>query len=70
MMSTPAETVSEVKTDLLYASISLKKEENERNQKEDIALHPFFLQILFISSTSVHFSAKKEVSSKKGNSCT
>ncbi len=37
MMSTPAETVSEVKTDLLYASISLKKEENERNQKEDSA---------------------------------
>ncbi|WP_067205797.1 PA3496 family putative envelope integrity protein [Marinomonas aquimarina] len=36
-MSTPAETVSEVKTDLLYASISLKKEENERNQKEDSA---------------------------------
>lgn len=37
MMSTPAETVSEVKTDLLYASISLKKEENERHQKEDSA---------------------------------
>jgi len=39
-------------------------------KKEDIVLHPFFLQILSISSTSVHFSAKKEVSSKKGNSCT
>ncbi|CUB03639.1 PA3496 family putative envelope integrity protein [Marinomonas fungiae] len=36
-MSTPAEIVSEVKTNLLYASISLKKEENERNQKEDSA---------------------------------
>lgn len=34
MMSTPAEMISEVKTHLLYASISLKKEENERNQKE------------------------------------
>lgn len=33
-MSTPVETISEIKTDLLYASISLKKEENERNQKE------------------------------------
>ena len=39
-------------------------------KKEDIALDPFFLQILSISSTSVHFSAKKEVSSKKGNLCT
>ena len=39
-------------------------------KKEDIVLHPFFLQILSISSTSVHFSAKKEVSSKKGNLCT
>lgn len=35
MMSTPAEIISEVKTNLLHASISLKKEENERNQKED-----------------------------------
>ncbi|MBM6550625.1 PA3496 family putative envelope integrity protein [Marinomonas ostreistagni] len=33
-MSTPVETIAEVKTDLLYASISLKKEETERNQKE------------------------------------
>jgi len=39
-------------------------------KNEDIKLHPFFLEILFISSTSVHFSAKKEVSSKKENSCT
>ena len=39
-------------------------------KKEDIALDPFSLQILSISSTSVHFSAKKEVSSKKGNLCT
>ena len=39
-------------------------------KKEDIVLHPFFLQILSISSTSMHFSGKKEVSSKKGNSCT
>ncbi|MFD1382912.1 PA3496 family putative envelope integrity protein [Rhodanobacter aciditrophus] len=36
-MSTAVETISEVKTDLLHASISLKKEENERNQKEDSA---------------------------------
>lgn len=36
-MSTTVETISEVKTDLLHASISLKKEENERNQKEDSA---------------------------------
>ncbi|TDO97472.1 PA3496 family putative envelope integrity protein [Marinomonas balearica] len=27
--------VAEIKTELLHASISLKKEENERNQKED-----------------------------------
>ena len=38
-------------------------------KKEDIALDPVFLQILSLSSTSVHFSAKKEVSSKKGNLC-
>lgn len=36
-MSTTVETISEVKTELLHASISLKKEENERNQKEDSA---------------------------------
>ncbi|TPE55219.1 hypothetical protein FJM67_01320 [Maribrevibacterium harenarium] len=34
-MSISSETVSEVKTDLLHASISLQKEEDERNQKED-----------------------------------
>ena len=39
-------------------------------KKEDIALDPFFLHILSISSTSVHFSAKKEVSTKKGDLCT
>jgi len=51
-----------------------EKEGKSDNQcfykKEDIALDPVFLQILSISSTSVHFSAKKEVSSKKGSLCT
>ncbi|RDL44899.1 hypothetical protein DN730_04585 [Marinomonas piezotolerans] len=36
-MSTPVEIIAEVKTELLHASISLEKEENERNQKEDSA---------------------------------
>lgn len=36
-MSNLSETLTEVKTDILHASISLKKEENEKNQKEDSA---------------------------------
>lgn len=34
-MSNVSETLTEVKTDILHASISLEKEKNERNQKED-----------------------------------
>lgn len=34
-MSNTSDTLTEVKTDILHASISLEKEENERNQKED-----------------------------------
>lgn len=34
-MSDISETLTEVKTDILHASISLENEENERNQKED-----------------------------------
>lgn len=30
-----SETLTEVKTDILHASISLEKEKSERNQKED-----------------------------------
>ena len=34
-MSDVSETLTEVKTDILHASISLENEKNERNQKED-----------------------------------
>ncbi|MGO3345561.1 MAG: PA3496 family putative envelope integrity protein [Marinomonas sp.] len=30
-----SETLTEIKTDILHASISLEKEKTERNQKED-----------------------------------
>ena len=36
-MSNFAETLTEVKTDILHASISLDNETKERNQKEDAA---------------------------------
>ncbi|MEP2617150.1 MAG: hypothetical protein ABJH25_03920 [Marinomonas sp.] len=36
-MSNYSETLTEVKTDILHASISLDKETKENNQKEDAA---------------------------------
>ncbi|TYL49298.1 PA3496 family putative envelope integrity protein [Marinomonas sp. IMCC 4694] len=36
-MSDFAETLTEVKTDIMHASISLENESKERNQKEDAA---------------------------------
>lgn len=36
-MSNPNEMLSEIKTDLLYASMSLENEKNEQHQKEDSA---------------------------------
>ena len=36
-MNNFSETLTEVKTDILHASISLDKEKKEKNQKEDAA---------------------------------